>query len=255
MTKKNLPQLLDLSWTLGLASCRSRYRNTWAGFLWVLLSPLLQMVVQGFVFSEVIRIPIDRFNLFFVTGILPWIFIQQALVMTTPTLVSHERLLLSFKLHPLILIGASLVDHVLNFLILAFLLILPLSLWEGCPWWSFLLFLGTLMLVLFSLLALCFFLSLLHVHFRDTNFVLSFLLGIAFFATPLFYPLEMVPERWRFLIELNPIHHLIHPLRMSFLDHAQWPMAFMKLIVVAFVLNFLTYTYWKKKRDQYVMAF
>ena len=72
-----LKNLLKQSVALTIANMKSRYRRTFAGFIWVIMNPILVFLIQNFVFRNILNIKIDHYVLFLLGGLLPWIFISQ----------------------------------------------------------------------------------------------------------------------------------------------------------------------------------
>src|SRR3954465_5069767 len=107
---------------LTAANLKSRYRRTIAGFLWVVLNPLIQFGVQSAIFRHVLKIQVNNYLIFLLSGLLPWIFITQSMDMCTSLFVTSGNVLKSFRLNPLVLLTAQLLDNLLNFLA-AFLII------------------------------------------------------------------------------------------------------------------------------------
>ena len=101
----------------------SRYRKTIAGFLWVVLNPILMYAVQSFVFRKLLKIDVPNYSLFLLCGLLPWIFVTMTIDMVTPILDFSSDLLKSFKMNPAVLVLSQVLDNFFNF-VFAFLLVL-----------------------------------------------------------------------------------------------------------------------------------
>jgi lipopolysaccharide transport system permease protein len=238
---------------LTVASLKSRYRKTWAGFLWVILNPLLQFGVQGLVFKKFLRLEIPDYYLFLLGGLLPWVFISQTVQMSTPVFVSSAPLLRSFRVDPLVIIGSQILDNFINFLMSFVLLLLPFYL--GTDRSSALLLLLPVAFVplLIGTIGLSVFLSTLNVFFRDTNFVMGFIFSLLFFLTPIFYPREYVPMEWQWLIDVNPLLYLIDPFRalVHSASISEFGVALVKSTLVALGLGVAGIILWKRKRNAF----
>ena len=124
--------------------------------------------------------------------------------MTTPVIVANGELLKSFKINPKVLVYSQILDNFINFLISFLLLFFPLWLQsEENPVGLIFLPLALIVLLL-GTFTICSFLSLLHVFFRDTAFVVNFLTGVLFFLTPIFYPVSYIPNKYRFQWSSTP---------------------------------------------------
>lgn len=238
---------------LTIANMKSRYRKTFAGFLWVVLSPILIYGVQSLVFKHFLKIEIANYSLFLLGGLLPWIFVTQSIEMCTPLFLTNRDLLLGFKINPLVILLSQILDNFFNFLFAFMLLLIPFWLIlgdniGGLPY----LFFALVNLVL-GLMGFAWLLSILQVFYRDTRFVLPFITNVALFLTPIFYPPEYVPENIRPFIEANPLYLIILPVRTCiysftselFLTQILWG-SLVSLSTLA-----LAYYYWGKKRNEF----
>jgi len=196
---------------LTLAGLKSRYRKTVAGFLWVVLNPMVTLGVQALVFSQFLKIDVDNYILFLIAGLVPWIFISQTLEMSTSIFVNSSQLMKSFSASPLVYLSAQVFDNIINFVAgFALALLLVWILTTGLTWKVVLLPLPIIVLS-FGVFALAWLLATLQVFFRDTRFLITFALQLGFFLTPIFYPKAFVPEGLRWLVDINPLYHLIAP--------------------------------------------
>jgi ABC-type polysaccharide/polyol phosphate export permease len=198
---------------LTVANLKSRYRKTLAGFLWVLINPLIVFAVQSLVFKKFLRLEVPNYSLFLLSGLLPWIFITQSLEMCTSIFVSASQLLKSFQLPPLVYLFAQLFDNLINFVAAFLIILLPVLLTESGHNSSLLLLPLAVLPLVFGVVGMAWLLATAQVFFRDTRFVISFVLSIAFFLTPVFYPESFVPEQYRWLINVNVFYILIRPFR------------------------------------------
>ena len=191
--------------TLVLKELKTRYRGSVLGFLWSFLNPLLFMLVYILVFSVYMRINVDNYALFLFCGLLPWIWFSQSLLNATSSIVSGgaliKKVVFPIEILPIVSVFTNLVNFLLGLPIL-FLFILLFNLKIG----YFILFLPLLIIIqLLITTGLALVLSAINVHFRDVEQILSNLLNLFFFVTPILYPITTVPPRYRELILLNPM--------------------------------------------------
>lgn len=250
MQSTSWQKLLRQTIHLTVASLKSRYRKTVAGLVWVVLNPLILFGVQAVVFKQVLKLDVSRFHLFLLSGLLPWVFLTQTVQMGTPLLVSQGQLLKSFRFHPLVLVAAQVLDNLINFFVAVLLIGLPIMLTEGMPVWRLLFLPLCLIPFVAGGFALTILTSLLHVFFRDTSFVLNFCFGVLFFITPIFYPLEFMPEHLRWLVNLNPLYQLLLPFRTLIYadDPFAWVAPWCTGALWALGLAALAQLYWQRKR-------
>lgn len=241
---------------LTLASVKSRYRKTWAGFLWVIMNPIMMFGVQSLVFQKFLKINMPDYLLFLLGGLLPWIFITTTIQMGTPVFVTQSQLLRSFRINPMVVLGAQVLDGFVNFLATFILIMLPVYLYSTKSIFALLLLPLALIPLLVGTLGMTIMLSTLNVFFRDINFVMGFLFSLLFFVTPIFYPRDFVPADYQFLIDLNPILYIIDPFR-SLIHSNDIPgffLALSKSLGVSVVLMGLGVLTWKRKQNDFYRA-
>jgi lipopolysaccharide transport system permease protein len=245
-----------LSWkqtkTFAVASIKSRYRNTFAGFLWVICGPLLIYGVQGYVFSTVLKINYDNYLLFLLSGLLPWIFFQQSISMSTTLISSQARLLKSFPIHPLTSLVALVLDNLINFVITFFFLFaLILIFTSSLPTVDLLPMLPALLSLLIWTIAVGWLLSICQVFFYDTKFVVDYGMNILFYLTPIFYPAKLVPEHLRWIVDYNPIAIILAPFQSISQTPSDFSPNFLvaKSFLVSITTLALAYAVWSKRKN------
>jgi len=209
----------DLLWVLILRDIKVRYKQTVLGAAWVILRPLLGTAVFTVVFGMLAGIPSDGYPyaVFVYSALLPWNFFAGAVGAAGNSLVGSSGLVGKVYFPRLVIpaasVGSGIVDLAVSSLFL--LLLLPLF---GAGWGVHLLALPLLALaVVFLALGVGTLFSALIVSYRDFSAVLTFLLQIWMFATPVVYPSSLVPGKLRFLLHLNPMAALVEGFRSAFL--------------------------------------
>ncbi len=219
--------------------------------LWVVANPLLMFGVQSLVFKKFLRLDVPDYYLFLLGGLLPWIFITQTIQMSTPTFVNYTQLMKSFKIHPHVLIYSQILDNFVNFIITFVIVLIPAYFFYGMSFTHLILIPLPLLSLIIAVTAISAILSTLNVFFRDINFILGFCFSLLFFLTPIFYPIEFMPAEYRWMVNLNPLYHLITPMRdivygkieNDFFVHLG------KSYTVALGSSLISIGYWKLKRN------
>jgi lipopolysaccharide transport system permease protein len=237
-----------------ISNLKARYRNTFAGMFWVILGPLVVYGVQSFIFTQVLWINVPDYSQFLLSGLLAWIFVSQSIDQCTPLLINHRSLLTAFSVDPLVLIMAQLFDNFLNFLIAFTVLVTPILLLADSRirLAGLLVFPIAAAILVAGTFGLCWLLAISQVFFRDTRFIMSFMVSVGYYLTPIFYPIYMVPEKVRWILELNPLYRLIDPLRVciyNFQPEYFWPSAFKGACVALSLLVVASYT-WRRRRNE-----
>lgn len=237
---------------LTIASIKSRYRKTWAGFLWVILNPIMMLGAQSLVFKKFMKIMMPDYFLFLLGGLLPWIFFTTTVQMGTPVFVVQSQLLKSFKINHWIVLCAQVLDGFLNFLASFLLILLPVYFMSDKAIGWLLLLPVALIPLLVGTICMTIIFSVLNVFYRDINFVMGFVFSLMFFLTPIFYPKEFVPKNYQWIIEANPIYYFIEPFRSLIHKSGE---NFLPVISLSFVVSgimiFLAMFVWKRKKNEF----
>lgn len=238
---------------LTVASIKSRYRKTWAGFLWVIMNPILMFGVQSLVFKKFLRLEMPNYFLFLLGGLLPWIFFTSTVQMGTPIFVTQAPLLRSFKINPWVILGSQVFDGFINFIASFILIMLPFYLYSDHSVITLLLLPVALIPLLLGTLGFTIIMSVLNVFYRDINFVMGFVFSLLFFLTPVFYPRDYVPHDWQWMIDFNPVVYLIEPFRAVIYhsDLGGFVIVFMKGLAVGLGSLALAYFTWKRRRNEF----
>ena len=192
---------------------KARYRGSVLGFFWSFVNPLLLLLVYTFVFTLVlpgVHPPeLEPFALFMFCGILPWTWFSSSLLESSNVLIAGgnliRKVLFPAEVLPIVTVLAGMVHFCLGLPILAAFLVyyrVPITPTD-LLWFPVIVL---IQLVLTTGLALL--LSAVTVHFRDVRDLLSNLLTLWFFATPIIYALSQAPARVRRFLNLNPFTHL-----------------------------------------------
>lgn len=191
----------------------SRYKRTFLGFLWTLISPLLTMTVTAVVFSLIMRFDLRDFAIYLFSGLVPWTFVANGINQGGPSLINNEGIIkkvyLPRHIFPVSVIIAVFIDIVFSTIAL-FVIALVL----GAKITPALLFVPIAFLILFLfILGLTLIQSILTVYFRDAQHFTPILLQVWFYATPILYPLSYIPNEYQFYFKLNPMYHFIEMFR------------------------------------------
>jgi lipopolysaccharide transport system permease protein len=207
-----LPRYRGLIQSLVARELKARYRGSVLGFFWSFINPLLLLLVYSFIFTYVMPAKVDKaepYALFMFCGILPWTWFSSSLTESAGVLISGSNLikkvLFPAEILPIVTVVANMVHFFLGLPILAAFLLwyhAPLTITE-LLWFPVIVFVQ-----LEFTLALALMLSALTVHFRDIRDILSNLLTLWFFATPIIYPYFNAPPFAKRFLNLNPFSHI-----------------------------------------------
>lgn len=199
-----------------------RYRGTWLGFLWTLVNPLVFTVVYTLVFAVYLRIGIPDFPAFLLCGLLPWIWFTESITSGTNCFVENAGFLRNavfpVQVLPVVPVGAGMMNYIFSLPVLVGLLLvygfvpgptliaLPVIIAVQCAFAT----------------ALLYFTATFNVFLRDLRYIVQHLLLLGFFLTPIMYDLSIVPDRFHWMLKLNPMTIVIDGYRSIFL-FGEWP--------------------------------
>jgi lipopolysaccharide transport system permease protein len=205
----------DLLYTLSLHRINVRYRQTALGVLWAVLQPLLMMIVFTAVFSVLARVPSEGhpYPLFAYTALLPWTVFASAVTNATMSLVAHAQLITKVyfprEILPITYVIAGFFDFAIGLVVLG-----GLMAWYGVTPTAHALYLVPILALLAAwLLAVALVLAAAQVRWRDIGVAMPVLLQVWMFASPVIYPLSIVPDAWRGWYLLNPMAGIIASFR------------------------------------------
>jgi lipopolysaccharide transport system permease protein len=237
---------------LTTAGLHSRYNNTFAGWLWVVINPVFLFIVQALVFNLVIGIKIPNYTTFLLTGLLPWIFMSQTLLMTTPLITSSASAYKSFRLNPLLHLLSLNLINLLSFFSAFIVLYVVLLFFSPNRFITLLLFPVCSLPMILGVYGITIFFSMMNVFYRDTSFIVAYIVNIFFFATPVFYSVDLVPDRFRWIFSLNPFGYFIELFRAAFF----YPMTenfyvvFLKALFLSILILILSLFFWRKNKNE-----
>jgi len=195
-----------LLWALVGRHLNARYRGSLLGFVWSFLNPLCLIAVYSLVFQYYIRFDsTEHYTLFLFTGLLPWIWFSSGLIEATSSISSGGSLITKAMFPPQILPVVSVLTNLANF-VFAIPLLIGFMLISGVMPDATLFMLPVVVAIeLLFLIGLSLALSAINVHFRDVQHILGNLVTLWFFLCPILYPIENVPEAFRFTMIFNPV--------------------------------------------------
>lgn len=197
---------------------KTRYKRSILGVVWTMLNPLLTMIVLTLVFSQLFRIQIENFPVYVLSGQLVWLLFANSTSAAMGDMIWSgdlvRRIYMPKSIFAVSAVGTGLVNFVLSLLpLLLISLMLGVKLSLALLIWPLII----LLLGLFSL-GMGLLLSTVTVYFADMLPVYSVLLTIWLYATPVIYPLEIVPVEWCWLFRLNPMYYFVEAFREPLLS-------------------------------------
>jgi ABC-type polysaccharide/polyol phosphate export permease len=237
----------ELLFNLARREITQRYKQSVLGYAWVILNPLFQLLVLTFVFSTIFRVA--SFNvpyiIFLIVGLLPWNFFAQSMSSASNALVGNASLITKIYFPREILvygtIMAKIVDFFYSCLVLVFFFIfyqIPLT-----PQTIWVLPIFSIQLIFTAALSLL--TSSFNLFYRDIQYLLNLIISLWFYLTPILYPIEQFPEKYRWIFIFNPMSVIINAYRQTVLGGGEPNLNSLGIAalmsIVLFVISFLIF--------------
>ena len=233
---------------------KSKYKRSILGVFWSFLNPLLTMTVQFLVFSTFFKANTQNYPVYLLSGVVCFSFFNECTTMCLTSISGNSRLITKVYIPKYIFPLARTISSSVNLAIsLVPLFLACLVLGVAIRPQALLFFYFLVCLIVFSL-GIGLFLSALMVFFRDIQFLWTVLIQIWQYATPIFYPAEIVPEKYRFILRFNPLYHFIGNARTCLIDGiSPEPRAYIFCFIFALVSILIGSFTFKKTQDKFAL--
>jgi homopolymeric O-antigen transport system permease protein len=228
-----------------------RYKQTSIGVAWAILQPFLTMVVFTFVFGRFANFPSNGvpYPIFTYSALLPWTYFASAVALASTSLVSNRGLVTKVYFPRILLPLAGVTVPIVDFL-LASVVLVGLMAWYDV-WPSLAVVFAPVFLVMAYVAALgvALLLSAVNVRYRDVPYAIPFLLQIWLYLSGVVYAIDALPQRWQWLLALNPMTAVISGFQWGILG-AGAPHLGTTLVSVAATVVFIVVGLWYFRRSE-----
>jgi lipopolysaccharide transport system permease protein len=232
-------QYKDVLYFLVWRNIKIRYKQTLLGTSWAIIQPFMMMVVFTIFFGKFAGMPSDGipYPLFTFSALVPWTYFSGTLGATGNCLVSNANLLRKVYFPRLALPASTVISGLLDFAIASIVLIGMLIYYQVALSWELCLLPVLVIPLVVLTLGVGMFLAALNVKFRDVQHAIPFLVQLWLFATPIIYPLSILPDRVQLLASLNPMTGLIEGFRAILLPdrNIEWSSLLVSCLVALLV--------------------
>jgi lipopolysaccharide transport system permease protein len=228
-----------------LNDLRYRYVGSSIGFFWTVVNPILELVTYTFVFNVLIGVKFHpsggttQYALFLFCGMVTWLAVNDGLVRATASVTDNGHLLKKIHFPAIVLPAHVVVSAVLNQAFRIAILALGAILFGDGLSIHFLLVPVIMAFQAVMVLGIGMFLATTAVYFRDTAHWVNAILLIWMFVTPIFYPPNVYPAQFKFLLQLNPLAHVVGVYQELILNHRMPHPNSMMVVAIFALLSFL----------------
>lgn len=189
---------------------RGRYKGSVLGFLWTFLNPLLQLAVYTILFSHIIRMGIHDYYLFLFVALIPWMFFSSSIMGGSTSILSNQSMVTKIyfprEVLPISVVTGAFVNMLYCFIVVL-AVVLVFSDHVNLVAWLYLPVIAIIEYILalgFALIA-----AAVTVYIRDLEHILGIVIMAWQFLTPVMYGIDMVPDEYLFIFNLNPMSPII----------------------------------------------
>ncbi len=213
---KGLYEYRELLKTSIKKDIRGKYKSSILGVIWSFLNPLLQLAVYAIVFPLIMKSNIPNYTVFVCCGLIPWTFFSTAISRTSFVMIENANIIKKVyfprEILPISIVTSEMVNFIIStVIILAFVMAYGIGFSWYIVFYPVILIIQYILLIGISLLV-----SSITVYIRDLQHFIGILLQLLFYATPIVYGLDIIPESFRWILKINPMSYIIDGYRSIF---------------------------------------
>ena len=195
---------------------RGKYKGSFLGILWSFINPLLSVLIYAIIFPYIMKTSMDNYLIYLITGIIPWTFFTMAINTGTISILVNANLIKKVYFPRIILPISSVTSALVNFFI-SLIIVVIFILFSNIGFSINLIFLPIIIAIQYILLlGITFIVSAIDLYFRDIENIITFVINMLFYATPILYTQDIFPTNLRWIIDINPMAGIINSYRDVF---------------------------------------
>lgn len=235
----------ELAYVLVWRDIKVRYKQTVFGAAWAIFQPFVSMIVFSVFFGTLVKVPSDNmpYPIFVFAGLLPWTFFSNGLSRASTSLHTESNMISKVYFPRLLVPISSLGAGVVDFIISLFFMLAMMVYYGVYPGLSAVLFVPLILIIILLTIGVGTLLATMSVSYRDIKHITPFFIQLWMYATPVIYPVSIIPERWRWVLSLNPMSGLIDGCRSAMFGKPfDWVnIGISTLVAIAFAIAGLVY--------------
>ncbi len=231
-----------------------RYAQTFLGSLWVVLQPLLSLAIFVLIFDKLMGIYKGQapYALFAFCGLLAWNLFAHLSTQGSMAVIQNQDLVKRLYFPKMTLIVTQILTGLLDFSIGFAILLLGVLLFGGGLTASILVLPFFILVNLSIGTAIALLMNVIAIKHRDYYQALPYLLNFGIWITPVFYPVSIIPESYRFLLYFNPMAGVIQGYRWCLLNEGQFDIGFLPVYLITFALLLAGFYFFKEKEPTFI---
>jgi len=250
---KELIEYRDLFYFLVAREIKVRYKQTVLGGLWAIIQPFFMMIVFTLFFGNLAKVPSDGipYPIFNYSALVAWTYFANAISYSGNSLIQNTALISKVYFPRLVAPLAPVLAFLLDFCI-AFIILIGMMLYYHIYPTIMTLFLPLLViLMMFTASGVGMILAALNAKYRDIRYVTPFLVQFWMFASPVVYPVSMLPEKYHLIYAINPMTGVIEGFRSALLGTVAFPTQMLLVSALVSVILFIVGALYFKRTERY----
>ncbi len=231
---------------------KMRYKGSILGFFWVLLKPLFMFIILFIVFSSISSTVGDltskQYAVYLLSGLIIYTFFQEGITWGLSSIMERSQLIVKINFKREIVVISALTMALINFginLLIIAIVALFLNVHFSVLGVGYIFLICITMFI--GMYGIAFFTSIWMVHLRDLAHISELLLQLMFYASAVFFPISMIPERYQFIVKYNPIAIYIQSVREALIHQSVTNLSFvLGSLLVSVLLVLIGKWYFKK---------
>lgn len=243
---------LDLYKQFVKTTFKMRYKGSILGFFWVLLKPFFMFLILFLIFSHTASavggLTQQQYAVYLLSGLIVYTFFNEGMIWGMGSIMERAQLIVKINFKRDVVVASSLSMALINFsinLLIVLVVALILKINISLIGLAYVFFIGLTMFL--SLYGVSFFTSIWLVHVRDLQHIMELVLQLLFYASAVFFPVEMIPEKYRFIVYYNPMARFVKAVREALIFGEVTDLKFVILaLAVSIVVVILGKIYFNK---------
>ncbi len=243
----------DLFYFLITRDIKVRYKQTVLGGLWAIIQPFFMMVVFTLFFGNLARVPSDGipYPIFNYSAMVAWTYFANAITSSGNSLIQESALISKVYFPRLIAPLAPVVALLLDFVIAFVILVGMMIYYHIYPTIMTLLLPILVLLMMFTASGVGMFLAAMNAKYRDIRYAIPFLVQFWMFASPVVYPVSMIPEKYHLIYAVNPMVGVIEGFRSVLLGTVAFPAGMLMVSTLVSIILFIIGAIYFRQTERY----
>lgn len=215
----NIRHKAELLYLLVLKDIRVRYKSSVLGYFWAIANPFAFAFVYWIAFKFVMRVQMENYSIFLITGLFPWLWLSNGMVQATSSYRDNSSLIKRVNLSLSVLPLGNILQEMAHFLFSLPIIVIFLTLSNSSTlYWSWIWQIPLMMgMQLFFVYPAALIFAVANAYVRDIEYLVKIGFSLLFFVTPMVYSIEIISPEYRQYFALNPLYALIESWRSIFL--------------------------------------